>query len=130
VSPDAQGLEGAQRRGEQSGGPFDPNRVTPWYAHTPASAPRCSAALPAIRDLLYSHGNAITRPLMVLAAWATAGTLALALAALRRPLDNSPPASPGTGFPKTRETSSLIACAEAGGRLAGHASRAASHATA
>jgi hypothetical protein len=46
-------------------------------------------ALPAFRNLLYFNGSAIMPPLLVLAAWAAAGTLALALAALRRPYDNS-----------------------------------------
>src|SRR6202011_660913 len=34
------------------------------------------AALPSLRDLLYFGSAAITPPLLVLAAWATAGTLA------------------------------------------------------
>ncbi len=54
---------------------------------TPTSVPRCCLAPPyAIRDLLYFHGNATTRPLLVLAAWVPAGTLALTLAAHLRPL--------------------------------------------
>jgi hypothetical protein len=47
------------------------------------------AALPALRDLLYFGGAAITPPRLVLAAWAAAGILALAMAALRRPFGSS-----------------------------------------
>ena len=71
-----------------SGGPYGPSLITPWYAHLGAAL-LPGAARPALRDLLYFHGNAITRPLLVLAAWATAGALALTLAAPRRPLHNS-----------------------------------------
>jgi hypothetical protein len=67
-----------------SGTTLGPKMITPWYANLGKALPP-GAAQPAIRNVTYFNGNAITDPLLVLSAWALAGAIALALAAVLHP---------------------------------------------
>src|SRR5215469_1117342 len=64
-----------------SGVTLGPNMITPWYADLGKALP-AGSALPAVLNTTYFHANAITTPLLILSAWALAGILALALAAI------------------------------------------------
>ncbi len=66
-----------------AGGPFGASFVTSWYADLGSALP-AGAALPAIRDIVYFNGNALSGPLLVLCLWA--GIAAVALALPRLPL--------------------------------------------
>lgn len=65
-----------------SGTTLGPYLITPWYADLGKALP-AGAALPAVQNTVYFHGNAITTPMLVLSAWAVAGTIALILIMLR-----------------------------------------------
>jgi hypothetical protein len=62
-----------------SGTTLGPNMITQWYADLGKALPP-GTALPAVQNTIYFDGNAITRPLLVLSAWALVGAVALALA--------------------------------------------------
>jgi hypothetical protein len=79
-----------------SGTTLGPHMITPWYADLGKALPP-GTAQPAIRNVTYFNGNAILDPLLVLSAWALAGVIALALAAVLHPPVRQPgqqPASP------------------------------------
>jgi len=80
-----------------SGVTLGPNMITPWYADLGKALP-AGSALPAVLNTTYFHANAITTPLLILSAWALAGILALALAAiLHAPIPGQqPPAEQAT----------------------------------
>ncbi len=67
-----------------SGTTLGPNMITSWYADLGKALP-AGSALPAIQNTVYFNGNAITVPLLILSAWALAGTIALALVAIVHP---------------------------------------------
>jgi hypothetical protein len=67
-----------------SGTTLGPNMITPWYADLGKALPP-GAALPAVQNVIYFNGNAITRPLLILSAWALAGAVALALTVVFHP---------------------------------------------
>jgi len=67
-----------------SGTTLGPRMITPWYADLGKALPP-GTAQPAIRNVTYFDGNAITDPLLVLSAWALAGVIALVLAAVLHP---------------------------------------------
>jgi hypothetical protein len=67
-----------------SGSTLGPHMITQWYADLGRALPP-GAAQPAVRNVTYFGGNAITIPLLVLSAWALAGVIALALAAVMHP---------------------------------------------
>ncbi|MFC4052563.1 ABC transporter permease [Actinomadura syzygii] len=64
-----------------SGGPMGPHFIPQWYAACGEWLPP-SAAISAVRNVVYFHGNALGRPLLVLGLWAAAG-IALLLAPKR-----------------------------------------------
>ncbi len=65
-----------------SGTTLGPHMITSWYADVGKALP-AGSALPAVQNIVYFNGNDITTPLLVLSAWAAAGTLALLLTMLR-----------------------------------------------
>jgi hypothetical protein len=67
-----------------SGATLGPNMIISWYADLGKALPPGSA-LPAVQNTVYFNGNAITVPLLVLSAWALAGTIALVLVAILHP---------------------------------------------
>lgn len=67
-----------------SGTTLGPNMITPWYADLGKALP-AGAALPAVQNTVYFSGNAITAPLLILSAWAVAGSIALALVTVLHP---------------------------------------------
>jgi hypothetical protein len=67
-----------------SGSTLGPHMITQWYADL-GRALLPGAAQPAVRNVTYFNGNAILDPLLVLSAWALAGAVALALAAVLHP---------------------------------------------
>jgi hypothetical protein len=67
-----------------SGSTLGPRMITPWYADLGKALPP-GATQPAVRNVTYFNGNAIIDPLLILSAWALAGAMALALAALMHP---------------------------------------------
>ncbi|HKE65492.1 MAG TPA: hypothetical protein VKB59_12710 [Micromonosporaceae bacterium] len=67
-----------------SGVTLGPNMITQWYADLGRALPP-GAALPTVQNTIYFGGNRITGPLLILSAWAVAGAIALALAALFHP---------------------------------------------
>jgi hypothetical protein len=67
-----------------SGTTLGPNMITPWYADL-GKALLPGSALPAVKNTVYFNGNNITTPLLILSAWALAGALAMAMAALLHP---------------------------------------------
>lgn len=75
-----------------SGTTLGPNMITPWYADLGKALPP-GAALPAVQNIIYFNGNAITRPLLVLSAWALAGAVALALTVVSHPPMSGQPRS-------------------------------------
>ncbi len=68
-----------------SGSTLGPRMITPWYADL-GRALLPGAAQPTVRNVTYFNGNAITEPLLILSAWALAGIIALALAAVLHPV--------------------------------------------
>lgn len=66
-----------------AGGPLGASFVTRWYADLGGALP-AGAALPAVRNIVYFDGNALTGPLLVLCLWA--GIAAVAVALPRPPL--------------------------------------------
>ena len=88
-----------------SGSTLGPRMITPWYADL-GKALLPGAAQPAVRNVTYFNSNAIIDPLLILSAWALAGVIALALAAVLHP--------PARGKPGTQPdatTSSIPATA-------------------
>ncbi|HEU0239613.1 MAG TPA: hypothetical protein VFR11_10100 [Micromonosporaceae bacterium] len=67
-----------------SGVTLGPNMITQWYADLGRALPP-GAALPTVQNTIYFGGNRITGPLLILSAWAVAGAIALALAAMFHP---------------------------------------------
>ena len=67
-----------------SGSTLGPHMITPWYADLGKAFP-AGAAQPTVRNVTYFNGHAIIDPLLVLSAWALAGVIALALAAILHP---------------------------------------------
>jgi hypothetical protein len=67
-----------------SGATLGPNMITPWYADVGKALPPGNA-LPAVLNITYFNGNAITTPLLVLSAWALAGIIAMIMAAILHP---------------------------------------------
>ena len=67
-----------------SGTTLGPNMITAWYADLGKALP-AGSALPAVQNTVYFNGSAITTPLLILAAWALAGILALMMAAILHP---------------------------------------------
>jgi hypothetical protein len=67
-----------------SGTTLGPHMITPWYADL-GKALLPGATMPVVRNVTYFSGNAIIDPLLVLSAWALAGMIALAMAALLHP---------------------------------------------
>ena len=57
-----------------SGGPMGPRFIPEWYAAFGEWLPP-AAAISAVRNVVYFDGNALGRPLLVLAAWAVAGVV-------------------------------------------------------
>jgi hypothetical protein len=92
-----------------SGTTLGPHLITPWYADLGKALP-AGAALPAIQNTVYFHGNAITTPLLVLSAWALAGIIALLLImVLRRPATTTTqpakePTPTAPNMPQPRQT--------------------------
>jgi hypothetical protein len=64
-----------------SGSTLGPRMITRWYADLGRALPP-GAAMPAVRNVTYFNGNALVEPLLVLSAWALAGSIALAAAAI------------------------------------------------
>jgi hypothetical protein len=80
-----------------SGGPYGAVFVTSWYAHLGVGLPP-GATMPAIRDIVYFHGNALSGPLLVLALWALISAVVLALPPVPRPgRQPGEAATPGLG---------------------------------
>ena len=67
-----------------SGLTLGPNMITQWYADVGKTLPP-GASITAINNATYFSGNDMTVPLVVLGAWALAGTLAMVMAAILRP---------------------------------------------
>ena len=67
-----------------SGLTLGPNMITQWYADVGKALPP-GASITAINNASYFNGNDMTVPLVVLGAWALAGTLAMVMAAILRP---------------------------------------------
>ncbi len=67
-----------------SGSTLGPRMITPWYADLGMALPP-GATQTTVRNVTYFSGNAITVPLLILSAWALAGLIALAMAALLNP---------------------------------------------
>jgi hypothetical protein len=67
-----------------SGTTLGPNMITPWYADLGKALP-AGSALPAVQNTVYFGGSAISTPLLVLAAWALGGAIALMMAAILHP---------------------------------------------
>jgi hypothetical protein len=67
-----------------SGSTLGPHMITQWYADIGRVLPP-GAGQTAVRNVTYFHGNALVHPLLYLSAWALAGTIALALAAVLGP---------------------------------------------
>jgi hypothetical protein len=67
-----------------SGSTLGPRMIIPWYADL-GRALLPGAAQPAVRNVTYFSGNAVIDPLLILSAWALAGAIALALAAILHP---------------------------------------------
>lgn len=67
-----------------SGSTLGPRMITQWYADLGMALPP-GAAQATVRNVTYFSGNAITDPLLILSAWALAGLMALAMAALLHP---------------------------------------------
>jgi hypothetical protein len=66
-----------------AGGPFGPVFVASWYARLGVGLP-AGATMPAIRDVVYFNGNALSGPLLVLALWAFVAAVVLALPPVAR----------------------------------------------
>lgn len=94
-----------------SGTTLGPRMITPWYADLGKALPP-GTAQPAIRNVTYFSGNAILNPLLVLSAWALAGVIAMALAAVLHPPVRQPgqkPASEGASVtPQTASTARVV----------------------
>ncbi len=79
-----------------SGTTLGPNMITQWYADLGKALPPGSAQ-PAVQNTIYFNANATVRPLLILSAWALAGAIALALAAVfHPPVRRRQPASTAT----------------------------------
>lgn len=79
-----------------SGSTLGPRMITQWYADLGRALPP-GATQSTVRNVTYFHGNAITDPLLILSAWALAGSIALVLAAfLHPPMPHQPGQSPDT----------------------------------
>ena len=77
-----------------SGTTLGPKLITPWYADL-GHALLPGAALPAVQNIVYFNGDAITTQMIVLSAWAAAGAIALALTMfIRRPVATVPEPRP------------------------------------
>lgn len=91
-----------------SGLTLGPNMITQWYADLGKALPP-GASLTAINNAIYFNGNAVTIPLVVLAAWALAGTLALVMVAILNPpplprQHSQPAAEADSAAPETTPT--------------------------
>ncbi|MGB6455926.1 MAG: hypothetical protein WBH47_15745 [Streptosporangiaceae bacterium] len=91
-----------------SGSTLGPRMITPWYADL-GRAFLPGAAQPAVRNVTYFNSNAVIDPLLILSAWALAGVIALALAAVLHP----PPPGKARRHPEAA-TSTVPATASAG----------------
>jgi hypothetical protein len=67
-----------------SGSTLGPQMITQWYADLGKALPP-GTTQPAVRNVTYFNSNAILDPLLILSAWALAGVIALALAAVLHP---------------------------------------------
>jgi hypothetical protein len=67
-----------------SGLTLGPNMITQWYADVGKALPP-GASITAVNNASYFSGNGMTIPLVVLGAWALAGTIAMVMAAILRP---------------------------------------------
>ncbi len=67
-----------------SGATLGPNMITAWYADVGKALP-VGSALPAIQNTVYFSAHDITTPLLILSAWALAGIIAMAMAAILHP---------------------------------------------
>jgi hypothetical protein len=95
-----------------SGTTLGPNMITQWYADLGKALPPGSA-LPAVQNTTYFDGNAITRPLLVLSAWALAGIIAFVLVAVFHPRMPRQPGSTTTAGPTVNEAGGVATQAEA-----------------